>query len=171
MRKQCDVLISDDIGADKASNHGVVISTPQIIEPRLFVIHIPTIPEGLDRTQRAGESTGLAEHLAPSIVSIRYHFGAVAVNQTNDVALQIVLVGIGGTVEDHHSRLVLHIVEEVQVVAAIGHVHNVLAMQGVVGRLVANVARGVIVVHAGLLGTQTVFVVLKGDLIVALLTA
>lgn len=45
--------------------------------------------------------------------------------------------------------------------------HNVLAMQGVAGRLVANVARGVIIVHAGLLGAQSVFVVIVGDLIVA----
>ena len=56
-----------------------------------------------------------------------------------------------------------------QAVAAIGHVYNILAMQGLVGHLVTNVTRGIIVVHAGLLGAQTVFVVLKGDLIIALL--
>ena len=47
--------------------------------------------------------------------------------------------------------------------------HNVLAMQGVVGYLADDITRGIIVVHAGLLGAQTVFVVLKGDLIIALL--
>ena len=54
-----------------------------------------------------------------------------------------------------------------QLIAIFGHMHNVLAMQGVAGRLVANVARSVIVVHAGLLGAQSVFVVIVGDLIVA----
>ena len=47
--------------------------------------------------------------------------------------------------------------------------HNVLAMQGVVGYLADDITRGIIVVHAGLLGAQTVFVVLKGDLIIVLL--
>lgn len=61
----------------------------------------------------------------------------------------------------------MRIVEEVQIIAIFGHMHNVLAMQGVAGRLVANVARSVIVVHAGLLGAQAVFVVIVGDLIVA----
>ena len=56
-----------------------------------------------------------------------------------------------------------------QVVAAIRHVHNVLSMQSVIGRLVTNAAGGVIVVHAGLLGAQTVLIVLEGDLIIALL--
>ena len=121
----------------------------------------------MDRTQRAGKRTSLTEHLAPSIVRIRYHFGAVAVKQTNNIALQVVQVGVGSTVEDHHSRLVLRIVEEVQLIAIFGHMHNVLAMQGVAGRLVANVARGVIIVHAGLLGAQSVFAVIVGDLIVA----
>ena len=88
----------------------------------------------MDRTQRAGKRTSLTEHLAPCIVRIRYHFGAVVVNQPNDVTLQVVQVGVGSTVEDHHSRLVLRIVEEVQLIAIFGHMHNVLAMQGVVGR-------------------------------------
>ena len=57
-----------------------------------------------------------------------------------------------------------------QLIAAIGQMHNVFPMQGVVGGRVADVTRSVIVVHAGLLGAQTVFVVFKGDLIVALST-
>lgn len=69
----------------------VVIPASQVIQPRLFIVYIPTIPEGLDRTQRTGKRASLADRLAPSIVSIRYHFGAVTVNQTNDVSLQVVV--------------------------------------------------------------------------------
>ena len=43
----------------------------------------------------------------------------------------------------------------------------VTAMQGVVGCLVTDITSGVIVVHAGLLGTKIVLVVLEGDLVVA----
>lgn len=35
---------------------------------------------------------------------------------------------------DHHSRLILRVVEEVQTVAAVRQVHNVLAVQGILGR-------------------------------------
>ena len=44
--------------------------------------------------------------------------GAVAVKQANDVILLVVEVSVGSTIEHHHSRLVLCIVEEVQLCGA-----------------------------------------------------
>ena len=44
--------------------------------------------------------------------------------------------------------------------------HDVLAVQGVLRRLVANIARGGVVVHAGLLGAQTIGVVVVGVLVI-----
>ena len=58
--------------------------------------------------------------------------GAVAVKQANDVILLVVEVSVGSTIEHHHSRLVLCIVEEVQFIVAALHMHNVLTMQDVV---------------------------------------
>lgn len=87
----------------------IIIPTEEIVQASFLIENIPTIPEGLDRTQRAGQSASLADGLAPSIVSIFYHLGAVAVNQANDVALQVVQVSISSTVEKHHRRLVLRI--------------------------------------------------------------
>ena len=107
----------------------IVISTSEIIQPRFFVIDVAAIPEGIDRTQRAGECTSLADRLAPCIVSIGYHVGAVAVKQANDVILLVVEVSVGSTIERHHSRLVLCIVEEVQFIRAGSHMHNILPMQ------------------------------------------
>ena len=72
-----------EIGIKETPERWIEVSTPQIVQPSLLIIHIPAIPEGLDRTQRAGKRTSLTEHLAPSIVRIRYHFGAVVVNQIN----------------------------------------------------------------------------------------
>lgn len=80
-----------EIGIKETPERWIEVSTPQIVQPSLLIIHIPAIPEGLDRTQRAGKRTSLTEHLAPSIVRIRYHFGAVVVNQPNDVTLQVVV--------------------------------------------------------------------------------
>ena len=80
-----------EIGIKETPERWIEVSTPQIVQPSLLIIHIPAIPEGLDRTQRAGKRTSLTEHLAPCIVRIRYHFGAVVVNQPNDVTLQVVV--------------------------------------------------------------------------------
>ena len=142
------------IRTDEPTKIGIVVPALQIIQPSFLVEYIPTIPERLDRTQRAGKRTSLTEHLAPSIVSIGYHFVANAVNQANDVTLQVIQVSIRSTVEQHHSWLVLCIVEEMQAVAALGHVDNVLAVQGVVGGAGRN---------GYLLHTQAVLVVHKPD--------
>ena len=52
----------------------------------------------------------------------------------HNIALQILDIAVRYVVVHNYSRLVLSIVEEVQFVAALSHVMNVLAMQGVVGR-------------------------------------
>ena len=46
----------------------------------------------------------------PSIVLVFYYLAAVCVNQRNDVALQVVQVGVGSTIEQNHRRLILCIV-------------------------------------------------------------
>ena len=63
-----------------------------------------------------------------------YHRRASAVKNGHNIALQILDIAVRYVVVHNYSRLVLSIVEEVQFVAALSHVMNVLAMQGVVGR-------------------------------------
>lgn len=73
---------------DETAQIRIVVPATQIVQTGFFVKDIPAIPEGLQRAQCSCQGASLADHLTPSIVSIRYHFGAVAVNQTNDIALQ-----------------------------------------------------------------------------------
>ena len=54
-------------------------------------------------------------------------------------------------------------VEEVEAVAALGHVDNVLAMQRVFRAGIGHVS--IVVVHPGLPGTQTFMIVGESDLI------
>ena len=82
---------------DKPAPSRIVIPAPQVIEPRLFIIDISTIPERLHRTESAGEGTRLADRLAPSIVLVFYYLAAVCVNQRDDVALQVVQVGVSSS--------------------------------------------------------------------------
>ena len=98
----------------------------------------------------------LAQGVSPSIVLVFYHLAAICVNQRDDVALQ---VGVGSSIEQNHRRLILRIVEEVQTVAAVRQVHNVLAVQGILGR-----ARG----SSHFLHPQAIFVIEEADRFAAL---
>ena len=111
----------------------MVITTPDVIQPRLLIIHVGTIAERLNGTEGGSKGTGGGKDFTPRIVHIFYHFITTGVNKANDIALQIYNVTIFSSIKLHNGRPVLSIVPEVQGVAALGHVDDVLAMQGVVG--------------------------------------
>ena len=72
----------------------------------------------------------------------------------DDIILLDVEVSVGSTVEDNHSGFVLCVIEEVQVVATIGEMHQVAAMHGILG-----CAGG----SCSLLNTEAIRVVNKAD--------
>ena len=117
------------------------------------------IPEGVQGTQRICQRARLAGGLASGIVRIGYHLAAVCVNQRDDVALQVVQVGVGSTIEQNHRRLILCIVEEVQGVAAVRQVHNVLTVK----RVLSGAGGGSHFLH-----TQAIFVIEEADRFAAL---
>ena len=68
----------------------MIVSAPKIIESGFYIIDIPPVVEGLDRTQGGSEGTGGGEHLAPrivSIVSIFYRLIAAGVNDPDNITL------------------------------------------------------------------------------------
>ena len=79
------------------SKTGTLASTLGTVQPRLFIIDISTIPERLHRTESAGKGTSLAQGVSPSIVLVFYYLAAVCVNQRDDVALQVVQVGVSSS--------------------------------------------------------------------------
>ena len=110
----------------------IIIPTSEIIQPRLFVVHIPPIPEGLHSAQCSSHTTSLANGLAPGIVNIAHNNCTSAVKQCHNVTLQVLHIAVRGSVVNNHRRLVLRVVEEVQLIAALSHMHHILAMQRVV---------------------------------------
>ena len=110
----------------------IIVPAPEIIQPRLLIVHVGSITERLDGTESGSKGAGGGKDLSPCIVYIFYHFCAIAVNKANDIALQIYNVTIFSSIKLHNGRAILGIVPEVQGVAALGHVDDVLAMQGVV---------------------------------------
>ena len=65
----------------------LIIPTAQIVQPGFPVIDIATIPERIERSQRACHRAGFTQYPTPSIVLIFYYFLAIAVNQRNHIAL------------------------------------------------------------------------------------
>ena len=47
-----------DIGGDEAAEFRVVVTTLEIVEPCLFIIHVAAIAEGLFRAEDLCERTG-----------------------------------------------------------------------------------------------------------------
>ena len=90
------------------------------------------IAEGIVIADGIGQRAGNGQRLAPGVVGILDNLGVGAVNQPDHVALQVIQVAVLRAVEFHNRRAVLRIVPEVQLRVALGHVHNVLAVQRVI---------------------------------------
>ena len=160
-----DISFDSSIWIYKSVTNRIIIPSLKIIKPRFCIVDIPPITEGIQRTQGGGHGAGGGEDLAPRIVGISYHLVSVAVNQAQHVALQIYNVAILRAVEVHYGGLVLGIVEEVQLVAALGQMDNILAMEDIVRIGISDIA--VAVIHAGFTGAKAVGVVREGKRIIA----
>ena len=120
----------------------------QIIEPRLLVVHIATIPQRIQL--RKGTIT--CQDLAPGIVAITRHRGAVAGFDAYYIALKIGEVIIDLPSSDQRQRRSVGIIGEVQDVIATGHPNQLIAAVNVVVGLLGT----------GTLGTQAASLVLHG---------
>ena len=68
----------------------IIVPTAQIIQPGFLVVYIATIPERIERSQRACHRAGFTQYLTPSIVLVFYYKRAGAVKNSHDASLQIV---------------------------------------------------------------------------------
>ena len=119
------------IRIDKPTPLRIIVPTPQIVQPRLLIKDIPAIAERLHLAQRFRQLASAPQRRTPRIVAVADDGIAILIQNRNNVALQALDVGIRRAIVHHHCRTVLRVVEEVQLVAALGHVDNVLAVQGV----------------------------------------
>ena len=119
------------IRIDKPTPLRIIVPTPQIVQPRLLIKDIPAIPKRLHLAQRFRQLASAPQRRTPRIVAVADDGIAILIQNRNNVALQALDVGIRRAIVHHHCRTVLRVVEEVQLVAALGHVDNVLAVQGV----------------------------------------
>ena len=121
--------MDEAIHINKSAERRIVEPTPQIIQPRLFVVHIPAIPKRLHLAQRLRQLTSTPQRRTPRIVAVADDGIAIFIQNRNDIALQALDVGIRRAIVHHHRRAVLRIVEEMQFVRAARHMYNILPVQ------------------------------------------
>ena len=97
------------IRIDKSFPYRIIIPAPQIVKSGLLIIHIPTISEWIQRTNRRCQTDGFADRITPRIITIFYHLRTIRVNQRNHIALQIVDIEVIDIVIGDHAGLPLRI--------------------------------------------------------------
>ena len=131
---------NESIGIDKPPRRGIVISALQIIEPRLGVVIIPSVAEGIIIRARmvALVVVGLRT-VSPGIICVRDELTARRVIDADDVALQVLLEPIGvkraravlRRAVEHSDRATLGVVEEEEQMIAPALADDLRAVQRV----------------------------------------
>ena len=96
--------MDEAIHINKSAERRIVEPTPQIIQPRLFVVHIPAIPKRLHLAQRLRQLTSTPQRRAPRIVAVADDGIAILIQNCNNIALQALDVGIRRAIVHHHCR-------------------------------------------------------------------
>ena len=110
------------IRIDKPTGFGIIITALEVVQPRLRVIDIPAVAEGVEIAQRVGHGAGGGQRIAPCVIGVRHHLCAAAVDQSGHVALRVLQIEILRAIvgDGHGADLV---VGEVQGSAAGGRVN------------------------------------------------
>ena len=76
------------IGIDKPADSYRIVPTPQIVQPRFLIKHIPAVAERLHLAQRLRQLTGTPQRRAPRIVAVADDGIAILIQNCNRFAGQ-----------------------------------------------------------------------------------
>ena len=77
------------VSVNECAPNWIAIPTPEIIQPSLFVVDVATIAERIELAQRACHGAGAANGTAPRIIHIADNHRACAIQNGNNVPLQV----------------------------------------------------------------------------------
>ena len=97
------------ISINKPSPSRVIIPAPQIVQPRLHIVHVATIAEWIVITDGIGLRAGNGQQLTPGIVGVPDDLVICSIDQADDIALQVIQLAVLRAVEFHNCRAVLRI--------------------------------------------------------------
>ena len=121
------------IRIDKSSPGGVIIPAAEVVQARLGVIDVPAIAQGVRGTEGGGHGAAGGQGRAPGVIGVGHHLSAAGIDKTGNVALGIFQVEIPVAVVRHRRRA-QRVVGKVQLVAAPGHLRQLIAQVRVVVR-------------------------------------
>ena len=121
------------IRIDKPSPDRVIIPAGEVVKPRLGVVDVPAIAQGVRGAEGGGHGATGGHGRTPGVIGVGHHLGAAGVHKTGDIALGIFQVEIPVAVVRHRRRA-SGVVGKVQLVAAPGHLRQLIAQVRVVVR-------------------------------------
>ena len=144
------------VGIDESAGLGVVVAALEVVEPRLGVVDIAAVAQGVQGAYGAGLGAGGGKGIAPGIVGVAGHGAAEGIKQAYDIALQVRHIVVdGGAVGDGEGQTG-GIVGEIESIAALGHLHQLAAVIDIFP------GGGSAVLGAYPLGAQAIGIVGKG---------
>ena len=126
------------IRIDKPSPDRVIIPAAEVVQPRLAVIDVPTVAQGICSAEGGGHGAVGGQGRTPGVIGVGYHLGAAGVHKTGDIALGIFQVEIPVAVIRHRRRA-NGVVGKMQLVAAPGHLRQPGYLFLLVGFLILQV--------------------------------
>ena len=114
----------------------VIVPALQIVQPRLRVVDIPAVAQGVLFAEGGGQRAGGAQRIAPCVVGVGHNARAAGIDEASHVALRVLDVEILRAVAVHGQRAG-RIVGEVQLVAAPRQLGQLVAqIMVIIGRAV-----------------------------------
>ena len=114
------------IRIDKPSPGRVIIPAAEVVQARLGVIDVPAIAQGVRGAEGGGHGATGGHGRTPGVIGVGHHLGAAGIDKTGDIALGIFQVEIPVAVVRHRRRA-SGVVGKVQLVAAPGHLRQLIA--------------------------------------------
>ena len=103
------------VRVQKSSDHGVIIPAHEVIKAGFGIIVIPAIAEGVSGAKGGGHGAGDRLGIAPGVVGVGHDGRAAGIDQSHDIALQIVnvVVCIAFVLETNTGRTMVQEIEGV----------------------------------------------------------
>ena len=133
------------IRIDKPTPRRVIIPALQIVQPRLRVVDVPTVAQGILCAEGGGQRAGGAQLIAPCVVGIGHDARAAGADKAGHVALRVLDVEILCAVVVHGQRAG-RVVGEVQLIAAPRQLHQLVAQIMVIVRRAVDSLRDALAV-------------------------
>ena len=133
------------IRIDKPAPLRVIIPALQIVQPRLRVVDIPAVAQGVLFAEGCCHRTGGGQRVAPCVVGVSYDARAAGIDEAGHVALRVLDVEVLCAVAVHGQRAD-GVIGEVQFIAAPRQLHQLVAQIMVIIRRAVDSLRDALAV-------------------------